>query len=187
MLVTMLRNLLLFTSNVLSINIALASTVGQTLEVNTVVVDSCTLNANNINFGIYNLAGDLATTNISVKCTKGTPYVIGLDNGTSPNTTFRKMLNGSKSLNYNLYIDASRQKAWGNNINNTLVGDGNGDTQLYTIYGKILPDQNVPSGDYSDIVHVSLSWGSSNPVQVSNSGMLNYQISIRIKALAHKN
>ena len=46
-----------------------------------------------------------AGTTVSVTCTSGSPYSIGMDNGANVSGSQRRMKNGANFLNYDLYTD----------------------------------------------------------------------------------
>jgi spore coat protein U-like protein len=71
------------------------------------------------------------------------------------------MQSGGSTLDYNLYLDASRSSVW---------GDGTGGTTTYqatalietnttvTIFGRIFGAQNAAVGTYSDSLVVTISY-----------------------------
>ncbi len=132
------------------------------IEVKIKIIESCTVSVNGLDFGMYNsLSHSQATTNIAVLCTNGTGYKIGLDLGQGTNTkmTSRKMSQGNNIITYGLYKDAARTDPWGDNGGDRLENlDGTGTTQNWTVYGKIFAGQNVPDGDYSDIITVTVDF-----------------------------
>lgn len=72
----------------------------------------------------------------------------------------RAMFNESERLNYNLYLDATRQTVWGNGSGGTeYYSDNNppnGRPVVVPIYGRIAPFQDVAVGTYSDVIEVRI-------------------------------
>ncbi|HVN42744.1 MAG TPA: spore coat U domain-containing protein [Steroidobacteraceae bacterium] len=133
-------------------------TVGATYQSN------CLATATNINFGNFNGTADLTSNGtISVNCTNGTPFSVGLSTGSGTFAT-RTMKSGSNVLNYNLYLDNQFTTIWDNasNLNSgTGAGMGSGSVQTYTVFGK-LPyagsNQSAPPGSYSDTITATVSY-----------------------------
>lgn len=104
-----------------------------------------------------------ATSTVGVQCTNTTPYNVGLGagNGSGATTTLRKMTAGAggATVNYALYRDSGRTQVWGDTVStDTLAGTGNGAVQNLTVYGQV-PAQTTPaSGNYSDIVQVTVTY-----------------------------
>src|ERR1700682_4066812 len=86
------------------------STTTTTFNANASVAAQCNVSAANLSFGAVNPVSSQvdATTALTVKCTKNTPYTVGLDAGTTTGATIaqRKMANGPDIMNYNLYTNA---------------------------------------------------------------------------------
>lgn len=126
------------------------------------VVPNCNVTAQNINFGdhgVLDTAVD-ATGAVSVNCTSGTTYDVGLSNGLNGDgPTQRRMMLGDQSVTYGLYRDAARSQPWGNTIgSDTASGTGAGAVQNLTVYGRV-PSQSTPApGTYSDTVVVTVTY-----------------------------
>jgi spore coat protein U-like protein len=116
-----------------------SSTATTSVNATATVPTTCTVAANNLNFGT---AGTLAsntdaTTTVAPACTSGTPYNIGLHGGLSGATdpTQRKMTKAAESVFYGLYRDAARSLPFGNTIGtNTLTGTGTGLAQSVSVF-----------------------------------------------------
>ncbi len=134
-----------------------------TFNVTAAVPATCSVTANNLNFGT---TGALTTnadasTTLSPICTSGTPYTIGLDGGLSGATdpTQRKMTNAAESILYGLYRDSARSLPFGNTIGtNTLTGTGTGVSQSVSVYGRIRPQATPSPGIYNDTIVVTLTY-----------------------------
>ncbi|WOC17356.1 spore coat U domain-containing protein [Pseudochrobactrum sp. MP213Fo] len=103
-----------------------------------------------------------AGSGIKVKCSSGTAYTLGLDNGTNPtggSAPFqRQMVSGDAKVPYGLYQDADRKVPWPDIDDKTaLKNTGNGTEQEMAVYGTVPKMDKTPaSGDYADTVKVTL-------------------------------
>lgn len=106
---------------------------------------------------------------ISVKCTTGTPYQIGLTPATDNNQQGGGSMNGltgstyaGSKIAYTLYQDSGRTKVWGDTANtNTLsaVGKGFANDEQYPVYGRVAGSElNKPAGRYADRVTVNVTY-----------------------------
>ena len=125
------------------------------------VAANCQVTAQNINFGTHGVLGDAvdATGGLGVTCTSGTAYTVGLNNGlngTGP--TERRMTLGTQSVIYGLYKDATRSQPWGNSGGALVPGTGAGATQSLPVYGRVPAQSTPPSGTYTDIVVVTVTY-----------------------------
>ena len=141
----------------------LPTTATTTFNVTATVPTTCTVAANNLNFGTAGVlaANTDASTTLSPTCTSGTPYNVGLDGGLSGATdpTQRKMTNGAAFVLYGLFRDAARSLPFGNTIGtNTLAGTGSGLAQSATVYGRIAPQATPSPGTYNDTIVVTLTY-----------------------------
>lgn len=127
------------------------------------VISNCRLQATNLNFGTAGvLASNVDSSNsITVQCTSGLPYTIGLDGGLSgaPSPELRKLANGGDEITYGIYQNAARTVPWGDNIGtNTVSSTGTGLAQVFTGFGRV-PAQTTPAaGTYSDTVVVTITY-----------------------------
>lgn len=139
-----------------------AATASGTLTISASVVASCTVVGSAIAFGAYTQTVVNQTGTITVLCTNGTAYNVGLDagTGTGASVSNRKMsASGGGTLNYALYRDSARSNNWGSTIGtDTVTGTGSGLTQTLTVYGQIPASQTPLAGSYSDTVTVTLTY-----------------------------
>jgi spore coat protein U domain-containing protein, fimbrial subunit CupE1/2/3/6 len=125
------------------------------------VISSCIVSATNINFGSAGvIAGNVdAAGAVTVKCTNGTAFNVGLSEGLASGATVtsRKMTSGTKTISYSLFRNSIRTSNWGNTPGtDTVSGTGAGSDAVLTVYGRV-PAQTTPApGTYSDTVVVSV-------------------------------
>ena len=96
---------------------AQAGTATANLAVSMQINASCTINAASLNFaataGTALVASNVnASTTVSVTCTSGSPYSIGMDNGANASGSQRRMKNGANFLNYSLYVNPPPANPW---------------------------------------------------------------------------
>jgi spore coat protein U-like protein len=137
----------------------MAATATTTFQVTANVPTQCTIAALDLAFGAVDpLGADVdQTTSLTVRCTKNTPYTVGLNGGTTAGATIaqRLMANGADTMNYNLFTDALRTAVWGNSaVAPTWVsgtGAGLGTAQVLTVYGRVPTGQtNLAAGSYAE-------------------------------------
>jgi spore coat protein U-like protein len=146
----------------LSLSPARAATTTTTFTVTATVATTCSISANNLNFGAYaGLQIDNQVTLLAT-CSTTVPYDIGLNTGTFAGatvTTRRMTGTDAAGLAYSLFQDAPRTVNWGNTVpTDTVHGVGNGLAQSVTVFGRIPGDQNVSPGSYSDTITVTLNF-----------------------------
>ncbi|HET7085769.1 MAG TPA: spore coat U domain-containing protein [Rhizomicrobium sp.] len=139
-----------------------AATATATFTVTANVLTTCFVQDNNLNFGSYTAALLTGTTTITAACTTGTPYTLGLDQGTFPGATVttRGMTGtGVAPLNYGLFQDAAHTINWGNTPGvDTVAGTGTGTNQTFSVFGQIPAGQGPSPGAYSDTITVTLTF-----------------------------
>ncbi|MBZ4409915.1 spore coat U domain-containing protein [Myxococcus sp. XM-1-1-1] len=120
-----------------------------------------------LNFANYNPTSPLpldTVGSITYLCLlQLTPMTIDLGPGHSGNLTNRRMRGPtSNTLEYNLYVDATRLRVWGNGVSGTsrygpvipvLAID-----VTVPIYGRIPAQQTVPAGAYSDTLVMTMTF-----------------------------
>lgn len=134
------------------------------MTVTATVQSACVLTASPLAFGSYNptSATNLdASTTVSVTCTLGTPYNVGMGAGagTGATTTVRKLTSSSNTLNYALYQNAGRTTNWGNTVGtDTLSATAGLTANAINVYGRIPSGQNTIAGSYTDSVTVTVTY-----------------------------
>ena len=145
-----------------------AATKTTTFGVSAVVNPNCLVSAQPLAFGGYDgTAAKTGTSDISVRCSSGTTFAVGLSTGGG--TFAQRLLSGSgaNKLQYNLFTSAAATTIWGDGTlsTGTMPGTGAGmaaaNTQTLTVYGQ-LPDnafnQGAPSGNYNDTITVTVTY-----------------------------
>jgi spore coat protein U-like protein len=129
-----------------------AQTATANLNVSANVAEKCTISTLSVNFGAYDpiqnhlvIALD-QTGSVIIRCTQGATASIGLDLGDNASGGVRRMADGANLLTYELYIDSGRTQVWGNA------------PRTFTVYGRIPPAQDVPPGNYADIVEATVNF-----------------------------
>ncbi|MDG2514381.1 spore coat U domain-containing protein [Sphingobium yanoikuyae] len=141
---------------------AQAATTTTTFPVTATVIKACVVSATALAFGNYDptATGPTdATSTLSILCTVGTTYTVGLTAGTASGATVttRKMSSGSNLLSYALYQDSAHTTNWGNTpATDTAAATAPVGTNALTVYGRITAGQNVPIGSYSDTITVNV-------------------------------
>lgn len=140
---------------------AQAATSTSSMAVSATVQATCSITANALAFGTYTSAVLDQSTTVSVTCTNGTTYNVGLDAGTGSGATVaaRKMVNGGATLTYALYSDSGRATVWGATVGtNTVSGTGSGSAQSLTVYGRVPASQAPSPGSYSDTITATVTY-----------------------------
>lgn len=143
-----------------------AATATTSFTVSGTVVPTCSVSAAALSFGgaIPNpINSDVdAQNNITATCSSGASYTIALNVGNGAAATFasRKLSSGPNTLDYTLYTDPSRTVVWGDGTGGSTVfnGSGSGAPQEIPVYGRIPSPQTVPTGAYTDLIVVTLTF-----------------------------
>lgn len=140
---------------------AQAATATATIAVSATILAFCTISATTLPFGNYSSTVLNVNATVTVACTSGTTYNVGLDVGTGTGATVaaRKMMMSTNSLTYSLYQDTGHSTVWGPTIGtNTETGTGNGASQPLTVYGQIPASQLSAPGNYTDSVIATITY-----------------------------
>ena len=145
---------------------AQAATATSNLNVSANVAANCSISTTQqLTFGSYdhistNASNPLESTGkVNVACTTGsTSPSISLGEGASYDAieTTRRLTDGTNFLKYKLYQEDSFTTEW--NDTNKVDAISDGTPVEYTVYGRIAANQNVPVGNYSDTVVVTVSF-----------------------------
>jgi spore coat protein U-like protein len=128
--------------------------------------DVATSGASNIAFGSQGLltANVDQTSTLTVTCSEGTDYSIGLNAGLNAGTPAdvdtRRMTDGNGNyVQYQLYQDAPGGTVWGNtNLTDTVDSIGTGSSQSFTVHGRVPPQATPPAGAYSDTITATVTY-----------------------------
>jgi spore coat protein U-like protein len=148
---------------------ARALTSTGTVTVKATVAALCVLNSPTLTFGAYDPTTvgpiDLSTT-LTVNCTKGTAWVIGLDQGLNGGVGVRNMKDTGTSgdvLHYELYTDVAGGTAWTNGATASAsvksgTGTGAAAGQNVTVFGRLFAGQFVTASSYQDSVKATVNF-----------------------------
>jgi spore coat protein U-like protein len=141
-----------------------ASPKTTTFTVTLTIQADCAITANPLDFGTTGLITSNIdqTTTLSLTCSSGTAYNVGLDAGTVSGSAIaaRKLGgSGSNTVNFALYRDSARSLNWGNTVGtDTLSGTGTGAAQAISVYGRV-PTQTAPAaGAYSSTITATVTF-----------------------------
>ena len=138
----------------------------QTTQVVLNVSHSCNLSTNTLSFGVVtgNPKTVSASTPMTLTCTPGTIYTVGIDNGLNfdPKTGNRQMHNDQANgevfyAEYQLYRDPTHLLPWGTGLTGSVTGILLTGSQTLTVYG-VAQLKNVRSSGYIDTVTVVLDF-----------------------------
>ena len=146
-----------------------AATKTTGFNVSAAVSKNCFVAASDMNFGPYDGTADMtATSDINVRCSMDTPFVIKLDEGSGTGTyAARKLTDGTSELEYNLYTAVDYVSVWGDGTaGSTTVGDtgqGMGASKAITktVYGRLpnsAANQDAPASNYFDAITVTVEY-----------------------------
>jgi spore coat protein U-like protein len=138
------------------------------------VTFTCTVSATGVAFGTYNplnAAGDSAVGSWTVICNaigSGSATVAGtltLSTGSSGNYASRTMLSGTHALKYNIYLTSGHTQVIGDGSAGTFAPSDSGTVtagQVYQVtgsmYGFMPALQDVPAGNYTDSIIVTVTY-----------------------------
>jgi spore coat protein U-like protein len=131
----------------------------------TVHAGKCNVSTTSINFGSYDVfssAANTSTGSITLSCSSETDVKIAIGASSqsgsfSPRSMHHAVL--ADTLDYNIYIGATRTQVWGDGTHGTTTVNlkkVKNNTPPVIVYGKIEPLQNVSTGNYSDQVIVTI-------------------------------
>jgi spore coat protein U-like protein len=143
-----------------------AATSSSTMPVQIVIQNACNVTTTAPTTLDFGTAGPLvanvdSTAVITLTCTTGASYNVGLDGGGAGAASInaRRMINGTNTVAYQLYRDGSHTSVWGNTIGtDTVAGSGNGTSQTLTVFGRVPPQTTPPAATYNDTVNVTVTY-----------------------------
>ncbi|CAN7326393.1 spore coat U domain-containing protein [Variovorax paradoxus] len=149
--------------------LAATSPATATFQVLITVAKACSVVAgagSKIDFGTVDSSatGLSGTSNISVTCSKTTPYNIGLlpSNNNTTGAGVMSPASGSDTVAYQLRSVSATGSVWGSTATSTAVGNGvagtgTGAAQTIPVYATVA-SANVTPGAYSDTVTVQVNY-----------------------------
>jgi len=161
-----------FTTGLLcAASMAQAGTATANLTVSITITASCMINAATLTFPSTPGTSLLTTavtgsTTVSVTCTSGSPYSIGMGQGANYSSSNR-MASSGNYIPYGLYVDSGYTHPWTTGATNSTctttnecyLGTGSGSAQSVNIYGQVpITATAPPSGTYSDTVTMTITY-----------------------------
>jgi len=142
--------------------VAQANPATTTFGVSATVLKDCIVSATALPFGNYTGAVVNTSSTVTVTCTSGTKYTVGLNPGltTGATVTTRQMgiTQPAGGLNYSLLTTSYSGANWGNTSGSWVSGTGSGAAQPLTVYGVLAAAQYVPPGSYTDTIAVTVTY-----------------------------
>ena len=145
----------------LNCNSGVGTIARPSFNVTAIVPADCRVAAENVDFGVQSgLGSNLdGIGRVSVTCTPGTAYAVGLNNGLAgTDPASRRMTRADQYVIYGLYKDAARSQPWGNSGAEQTTGAGTGTPQSVTVYGRVPPQATPSPGVYTDTVIVTVTY-----------------------------
>jgi spore coat protein U-like protein len=128
----------------------------------------CTVSTTPINFSNYDFlspAPATGTGSVTLSCAPPATVKIAIGASLISGAFYpRRMMHtaSAETLDYNLYTSAAMIQVWGDGTNGTATADfydvKHNNTPPITIFGKIVPLQNVPAGSYSEQLVVTITY-----------------------------
>lgn len=143
-----------------------SSTTTGSLAVSATVLKSCVIGSGTLAFGNYDPTANSAlqtSTTVTLTCTPGTSYDIGMNAGAGSGATvsLRQLTNSSNTIGYQLFRDSGYSQNWGNTVGtDTLHGTSSGTllTNTVTVYGQMPAGEAAVIGVYSDTVTMTVTY-----------------------------
>ena len=146
--------------------VSAASTTAD-LSVSASVTNNCTISTAAMSFGTYdpvvaNTSSNLdGTGRVSLACTKGASATIALGAGSGASGSTRRLADGTGNfLNYELYQDSGRSAVWSASGSGQLTPTAASSKvgRDFTVYGRVVGNQDVPAGTYSDTIVATVNF-----------------------------
>lgn len=158
---------------------AMAGTATAVFDVLLKINGTCKIAATPLDFGVYEDDSTSSFLNnidkdgsVTVTCTKGTAYSVGLNagSGVGATTDARKLTDktdAALTVNYSLYTTSARDTVWDNacttlpGVSTSCLSGTSADGKPLTIpvFGRIPAGQNpISVGDYKDVVTATVTF-----------------------------
>ena len=143
-----------------------AATATADLAVSATVTNNCSISTAALAFGPYDPVVANASTNldgtgrVTIACTKGATATVGLGSGSNSSGSARRLSDGNSNfLSYELYSDSGRSTVWNSGSGVLSPAPAPSKTARdFTVYGRIVANQDVPAGSYSDTVVATVNF-----------------------------
>jgi spore coat protein U-like protein len=138
---------------------ATAAPLQTTFQVTASISGTCSAAAGtDLAFGNYDGNQNDRASIITINCTTGTTYQVGLNDGANYRAPDRRMKHGTADyLIYELYSDASRATRWGGDDSSDVHMSSDGFAQNINVYGRMPAGQRGPIGNYADTITVTVT------------------------------
>lgn len=128
-----------------------------------VAAGACTVSATPLIFGnIGTLSGEAVDGigRVSVSCPETTSYEVSIGPAAGGGTGYREMASGENRLEYQVYVDPTRQLPWGDGTASTFTASGSAgsDGLEHVVYGRVFPRRQTFPGHYSDSLVVTITY-----------------------------
>jgi len=141
---------------------AWAGTESSNIDVSASVSTVCSLDSTPLAFGEMALSGATpGTATVTVNCTGGGAYTVGVGNGLHNVAAQRNLVSGANTLAYDMFKEVGHTTRWGDAGAGLVSGTGNAADQVLTVYGQVTTGQTLVSGNgtpYTDTVLVTLTY-----------------------------
>jgi spore coat protein U-like protein len=148
-----------------SVDKSWAGNASSPLSVTATVPPAVNVDTTPINNVTYDATGSNAQSTITITASLGTTLTIRMgqgtnpDSGSSPENPSRRMKSvAGNYLNYELTTDANHSNNWGDTTSTGVKLTGTGSQEQVPLYLRILPNQNVPAGNYTDTVQMTTDY-----------------------------
>lgn len=147
------------TAALLATTPATAAPLQTTFQVTASIPGACiAATSTELSFGNYDGSQNDRASTLTITCTTGTTYRIGLNDGANYSAPNRRMKRGAADyLNYELYSDASRTTRWGGDDSSDVHMNSDGAAQNLNVHGRIPASQSGPIGNYADTITVTVT------------------------------
>lgn len=150
------------------------TTVSSVFSVMLDVTGGCTIasNSSQLSFPQTQMLtqNETGTLSISVTCSPGVAYTVGIKAGSVGTVTSRlmslvlnasgkKVASGGTTIPYGLYQDAAYTIPWGDTPSTEESGTGNGSAQTLTVYAEVPAASTLPAaGTYGDYLPIIVTY-----------------------------
>ncbi len=157
----------LLTVSAISANVCRADSLGARMDVTATVLQNCQLVVPPLSFGTYDpLSSNSvqpadATAIVTVNCTRNTGASLSFDFGLHAAAETDRVMSGpgSEALRYQIFRDAARSQIWARGADSVkVISRGISSPEQLTVFGRILPRQEVEPGAYTDVLTATVDF-----------------------------